>query len=420
MRVRSMLRTLWPGGRRHRSGRTAVLGALALSACASVPVATTDHRPPVTLLLSIDGFSPDNLHHGDTPTLDALAAGGVQGRMRPPFPSVTFPSHEAMITGLYPDHSGIVANTMSDPRRPGVTFTTRDAAQVSDPFWWDDAEPLWITAEKARIRTGILFWPGADVAHDGLRPSDWAHYDANFHTDDRIRTVLDWMRRPADIRPKFVGLYVDSVDKNGHRYGPHAPETIAAVRETDAQIGMLVRGLAALGQPANLVIVSDHGMRDVDPARTLLLPSILPDGAYRLGQWGPFASIDPMPGHAAQVAAALLAPHPHAHCWRKADLPARFQYGTHPRVGAFICLAAPGGEIGPVLPTSKGDHGYDPEDPAMAALFLVTGPAFRKGAPAPPPFDNVDIYSLVRALIGLPPATAIDGTIAPFRPLLAH
>lgn len=403
----------------------------ALAACASLAACTTlspptpvaqasaaDVRAPVTILISIDAFRPDYLRHGNTPNLDALAAGGVQGEMRPSFPALTFPNHEAMITGLYPDHNGVVAGTMYDARRPEAKFANNDATQATDPFWWDGGEPLWIAAERAGIRTGVMFWPGVEAAYDGKRPSEWARYDANYLGDQRIRTILDWMRRPAAIRPKLAIGYFDLVDKTGHKKGPMAPETLDAVRTTDGWIGDLIAGLKELGQPANIVIVSDHGMREIDPAKSVLLPNMLPRGSYRWAQWGPFGAIDAVPGYEAQVAAALLKPNPLMQCWRKENLPARFHYGTHPRVAQFICLAQPGAEVVEIPPTNRGDHGYDPDDPQMAGTFIANGPAIRGGAVAPAKFDNVDIYPLMRRLIGLPRAAKIDGSDAPFRGIL--
>jgi predicted AlkP superfamily pyrophosphatase or phosphodiesterase len=406
-------------------GWIALLAALALPAgsAARPPAPATqavaETRAPVTIFVSIDAFRPDYLHKGNTPNLDALAAGGVQGTMRPSFPSLTFPNHEAMITGLRPDRSGIVAGVMYDPRRPGLKFGNTEATQY-DSFWWDAAEPLWVSAENQHIQTGVMFWPGLEIEHDGVRPTDWARYDGNYLGGSRVRTILDWMRRPAGIRPKLAVLYLDIVDKTGHKKGIEGPEIIEAIRQTDGWIGELVAGLKELGQPANLVIVSDHGMTEIRPERTLLLPSILPVDSYRFAQWGPFASIDPTPGHEAQVEAALLAPHPFAKCWRKADLPERYHYGKNPRVTAFVCVAQAGGEIMPVMPTNKGDHGYDPDDPDMTAMLLLNGPAFRTGAAAPPKFDNVDIYPLLRDLIGLPPASDIDGSDAPFHDILVR
>lgn len=399
---------------------------LILASCAAsvgrpggmAPVA--EHRSPVTILISIDGFPPDYLAKGNTPVLDALAEGGVVRTMRPSFPTLTFPNHQAIITGLRPDRSGIVSNTMYDARRPGEKFTISDPRTALDPFWWDEAEPLWITAEKQGVRTATMFWPGSEVSHGVLRAGDWWRYDANNDGDQRVRTVLDWVRRPADIRPRFITLYFDRVDKVGHREGPSSQATLAEVRAVDRQIGTLRAGLAALGQAANLVILSDHGMAEVSLDRLIDLDRYVPRESYRIGVQGPHAGIDPLPGKEAMVEKALLGRHDHFQCWRKGELPARFRYGRHPRVPAIFCLTDTGWELlqGPRAAMDKGDHGFDNEAPDMRALFLVNGPAFRRDAALPALFDNVDVYPLLARLAGVAPL-ASDADPATLDALLA-
>jgi predicted AlkP superfamily pyrophosphatase or phosphodiesterase len=387
-----------------------------VAAAPASPAAET--RPRVTILVSIDGFRADYLDRGETPNLTRLAAEGVRAAMRPSFPSKTFPNHYALVTGLRPDRSGMIDNVMEDPRRPGITFTIGDPRQALDPFWWDAAEPIWITAEHAGIRTGTMFWPGSEVAFGDTRPSDWQRYDMNITGAQRVRSVIDWLRRPAAIRPRFVTLYFDTVDTAGHRFGPDAPETNAAIRDVDARIGELVQGLADLHQSADLVIVADHGMAATSPDRVVPLESLVDPALVHVVTDGPYSGMDAQPGQDAAVAAALLRPHDHVQCWRKADIPARLHYGTNPRVPAFYCLAETGWLI--TRPDRQayfgGTHGYDNASPEMLALFVASGPDFRAGATLPS-FDNVDVYPLVARLIGVTPRPS-DGTIAPFAPVL--
>ena len=389
----------------------AILSVFLLAACASLPRApAAEIRTPVTILISIDAFRPDYLARGDTPVLDALEKDGLKATMRPSYPVLTFPNHMTLVSGLRPDRNGIVANIMFDPRRPGDRFYNK-ALESSDPFWWAEAEPIWITAEKAGIRTGTMFWPGEEAAHDGIRPSDWARFDPNFTSEQRFRTVVDWMRRPAAIRPRFVTVYLDDVDKAGHKHGPWGAPTIDAVRQVDALIGEFAAQLKALGQPVNFVIVSDHGMRAVQPERTVLIDRLLPKDSFTLISYGPFATIAPTPGQEEAVARILLAPHKNMTCWRKADVPTRFHYGANPRVAPFVCQSEAGAEIMTVLPTNKGDHGYNVDDPEMTALFLASGPAFDRTARVPAKFDNVDLYPLLARLIGVAPLPG-DGDAA--------
>lgn len=388
---------------------TAAAIAAALQACATAPVQApvapvsqpaAEARQPVTILVSIDGFRPDYLARGVTPVLSALAAGGVSGALTPSFPSKTFPNHWTLVTGLTPDRHGIVANRMEDAARPGQVFTMA----TDDPFWWSDALPVWVEAERAGIRTGTVFWPGSNVPFGETRPADWLQFNQKVPEANRVRTVLDWMRRPAEIRPRFVTLYFDSVDTAGHGHGPDAPATNAAIGAVDAEVGALRDGLAALGQPANLVIVSDHGMIATSAERTVRIDGIVgADG--RVVEEGPYAGIAPQPGRAAALAARLSRPHPHMQCWPKERLPARFAYGRNPRIPTWLCLAEPGWLLvtKPLDPAfAGGNHGYDPALPEMAAVFVASGPAFRAGARLPAAEPNTGIAVLLRRLIGLP------------------
>ena len=108
--------------------------------CATQPpvapasTASTAGQPAPLLLISIDAYRYDYIDRGLSPTLAMLAKGGVQAAsMQPSFPSLTFPNHYTIVTGLYPDHHGIVNNTMSDPVLGKFSIGNRKA--VSDGRW---------------------------------------------------------------------------------------------------------------------------------------------------------------------------------------------------------------------------------------------------------------------------------------------
>lgn len=396
----------------------------AAAAAAAATPAAAEQRAPVTLLVSIDGFREDYLRRGVTPTLSQLAAGGVTAVMHPSFPTKTFPNHWTLVTGLRPDRHGIVGNRMESPERKAPFTMATD-----DPWWWNGATPIWVDAEKAGLRTAVMFWPGANVAIgsmedaegrkqvQGTRPSDWMQYHQAITDVQRVNTVLDWLRRPAEIRPKFLTVYFERVDAAGHDHGPDSAQTTQAVAEVDASVRALLAGLKALGQPANLVIVADHGMAATSSERTIALDKLVNPKLYHLVETGTFASVAPLPGMEKQVEDALLVPHEHMQCWRKADIPARFHYGSNPRIPPILCLAQPGWLVLASAPRTAavgGNHGYDHMAVEMNSLFIASGPAFATGRVLPD-FDNVEVYPLLRQLIGLPAASGVDGDGAVFR-----
>lgn len=367
---------------------------------------------PIAVLISIDGFRPDYLDRGVTPVMSALAASGARGVMRPSFPVKTFPNHYALVTGLRPDRNGIVDNTIEDPEIPGVTFKMSNHEAVVDRRWWDQGEPIWVAAERQGLATATMFWPGSEAAIRGVRPRHWAPFDQALTSQARVDRLLAWMDGPEP--PAFATIYFDVVDTAGHNYGPRSPEVDMAAADVDAAIGRLASGLKARGLAANLIIVADHGMAEVSPDRRINLDDLVPRSAFRPLTAGAFVSLYPAPGRLAEVEAGLLGGHPHMSCWRKAEIPARFRYGRNPRAAPIVCLP----QVGWTLTTrdyrpsrpERGAHGFDPEAPEMAAVFIASGPSFRAGVVLPP-FDNVDVYPLLARLIGVR-AEPGDGTLA--------
>jgi predicted AlkP superfamily pyrophosphatase or phosphodiesterase len=390
----------------------AAFALVGLAGCAHDSAVT--HDRPLVILVSIDGFRADYLDRGLTPNIAALAAEGVRAQsMRPSFPSVTFPNHYTLVTGLYPDHHGVVNNTMEDPAMPGKVFTTADAR---DERWWDEATPIWITAQRQGLHAAAMFWPGSDIPIHGTLPDRFMPFDKSIAAEKRTDTVLGWLDLPADQRPAFITLYFDQVDGAGHSGGPDSDQVNKALRTVDAAIGRLIDGLKQRGRfdRVNLIVVADHGMEANSVQRVVYLDDLADPKIMHVEATGLVTGLRPEPGHEAVVERALLKPHDHMQCWRKADIPARLHYGTNPRVPAIVCLAEPGWAIWThaFIASLKGGfvygmHGYDPADPLMGALFVAEGPSFRQGM-VHPAFDNVDVYPLLTHLLAIKPE-ANDG-----------
>ena len=402
-----------------RSHRVAALIALlCLAACATPPPSTNASSasegtatgaPRSLLLVSLDGVHPDYLGRGDTPHLDRLARDGVRAEwMRPSYPALTFPNHYTIVTGLRPDRHGIVHNTMLDDALGRFSLADRDA--VGDGRWWG-GEPLWVTAENAGLATATLSWPGSEAPVRGVRPSRWLAFDYARPVDTRVDMVVDWLRAPVSRRPRFVTLYFEHPDKAGHERGPRSKEVRTAMRMVDAAVGRLVDGLAAAGvrDQVDLVIVSDHGMAEVADGHVVAVEDMASPDIATLVTSGQVVGFRPAAGRTDDAERALLGRHAHHECWRRGELPARWHYGTHPRVPPIVCQmdvgwdALPRAHIARRPAGTRGSHGFDPATRQMRAIFIANGPSFRRGATLPA-FDNVDVYPLLARLLELPPA----------------
>ena len=378
-----------------------VLFALSFVLLASPALA----RP--VILIGVDGFRADYLERGLTPNLSRLAAEGVtaEGGMRPSYPTVTYPNFYTLVTGLHPDRHGLVYNTMTDPELPGRAFHLGDRAEVMDGVWWEDGEPIWVTAERAGHVTAAVFWPGSEARIRGVRPTYWLPFDQSLTSRQRVNLLLGWFNLAEAERPDFAALYFDIVDTQGHRFGPDSPELEAAVAEVDAAVGRLVEGLAARGVEADLVVVADHGMAAISPERIVWLDDLVAAEALAEVGHGSVATVIATPGREAEVSEALGGAHPHLDCWRREDVPARYAYGRHRRVAPLICQAEVGWTIGvrgrtdPARVTG-GAHGYDNQTPEMQAMFIGHGPSFRPGARLTG-LDSVDVQPLLGRLLGL-------------------
>ncbi|MBD8871852.1 ectonucleotide pyrophosphatase/phosphodiesterase [Rhodanobacter sp. DHB23] len=377
----------------------------------TVPVqAAAANRPAPLLLISIDAFRADYIDRGLTPTLAMLAQGGVHAdAMRPSFPSLTFPNHYTLVTGLYPDHHGIVNNTMFDPALGKFSLGDRKAA--GDGRWWNEGTPIWEDADAHGLRSATMFWPGAEADIHGRHPDYWLPYDGKVTPDQRVDQVLAWLDLPTAQRPTFLTLYFDQVDHAGHDHGPHSPEVDQALRDTDAALARLVAGLRQRGlfDRMNIIVVADHGMASVPLANSVLIEKLIPLDEVQTVSLGIVAGFNPKPGHDfAAIERTLQQPQQHMRCWDKTRIPARLHYGNNPRVPQLVCLADTGWRITTAEHLAKhaghisiGEHGYDNADPRMGALFIAHGPAFQAGLRYPE-FPNVDVYPLMTHLLGIP------------------
>ncbi len=408
--------------------RTLLLGALLLSQAAACRVQTpapartaaghNDPRfidAPTIVLLSLDGFRYDYLDRYPAPAFARLLAHGTRAdALIPAFPSKTFPNHYTIVTGLEPQHHGLVANRFFDPAR-NASYGMSDSLAVRDGSWYR-GEPVWVTAERQGMVAASYFWPGSEAAIGGVRPSRVKAYDGKVPNAERVDTVLAWLALPSGSRPHVVTMYFSTTDDAGHTYGPESAEAGAAVREVDVALGRLLDGLerANVGRGGvELLIVADHGMAATTRAQFVALDTVIDLRGVRVADGGPAANLHVEGGRerAMILRDSINRRVQHGRAWLREEVPEALHFRDDPRIGdLFVVMSLPW-QVGLARSAPRADggaHGWDPANREMQGVFV----SWRPDAAGPArigPVRNVDIARYVTDRLGLAPAPTTDG-----------
>jgi len=388
----------------------------------ATPVITVDNGPNAfvqeqkhyVVLVSLDGFRYDYAKKYGATHLLTLAKQGASAPdgMIPSYPSITFPNHYTMVTGLYPEHHGIVAMSFYDEDRK-ERYSYNDPKTSSDGSWYGGT-PLWVLAEKQGMRSACFFWPGSEAAIQNVRPSYYLHFDDKFPDEQRISQIVAWLKMPEDRRPHFITLYFSNVDHAGHQYGPGSQQVAQAVKHIDVLIGKLHADLDALHMPIDLIVVSDHGMaREEGPWINL----------DQYADLSNFTTVEALlygksEADTERAYQKLKAADSAFVVYRLAKMPSWLHYNSNPRAGDPIIVAKgpyairahspPAGEQDHAPNT--GVHGYDPREmPEMKAIFFAAGPDIRPGTILKP-FENVNVYPFIAKILQLQ-APPTDGNL---------
>jgi predicted AlkP superfamily pyrophosphatase or phosphodiesterase len=410
--------------------RALVLLVVALSVCAwaqgpalnpALPLVHTDNGPNSAaaqkahylVLVSLDGFRWDYARRDGAAHLLALGKRGVwapQG-MLPSFPSLTFPNHFTIVTGLYPEHHGLVANSFYDETKQ-ARYAMNDTAVVTDGSWYSGV-PLWSLAEGQGMRTACLFWPGSEAEVAGHRPTWYAKFDNKTQATDevqqaRIDDAVALLKLPDTDRPHFITIYYSEPDHEGHQFGPDASETKAAALKMDGVVAKLKAALDATRLPIDLVVISDHGMVKIEGPWVTLDKFADLTGFDAVGQllYGKTEEDRVRVYNQLKKASSQFV------AYRRKDVPAGLHYNDNPREGDPVIIATgpyairahgPPPDKPDAAPT-PGAHGFNPQTmPQMKASFFAEGPDIVSGKTVAP-FENVNLYPWIAHILGLTPA----------------
>lgn len=374
-----------------------------------------EHR---TIIISLDGCRWDYPFMYDTPNLDEIGKTGVSGIMQPSFPSLTFPNHYTLATGLVPDHHGIIGNTFYD-KESGLTFSLGNKQTKQDPRFWG-GEPIWLTAKKQGKRVGVVYWPGSDVAIQGTYPDYYFDYEKKplLTFTERIAEIEHMLKMPEDKRPQLIMAYFDEPDHSGHSFGPESKQTRKAIETLDCLIGQLWNDIKRMPDAGdiNLIITSDHGMGRNSKQRIIHVKDYLDKNWYEKVTYGFPTMIAPKKGCEAKILKALQNV-PHLRAYKKTEVPKYLNYGTNKNIDGIVVITDFGFVTGEGDRVLNGNHGFDPTYGDMNVIFRAVGPDFKSGYTKEETFKNVNVYPLLTHLLGTTPAPC-DGNVDEVKDLL--
>ncbi len=370
------------------------------------------------ILISFDGFRWDYANRGITPNMEFIKENGVHSiSLRPCFPSKTFPNHYSIVTGLYPENHGIIANSFINPFTK-EKYSMGDTSAVRNAKWYQ-GEAIWETAKRQGVITASYFWPGSELNLDYRRPDYYEKYEHKRDYNLRVKGVLDWLSLPYSQRPKFITLYFDATDTYGHEFGTQSPQINSAIMRLDSLVGRLFDGLKKINlyDSTDVIIVSDHGMADISKDRVINVEKTLENFEVKYVDYGPIMYVIPDKGKTEEVYLTLKKSENHFKIYKKEELPEYFHFSKNPFIPELILVAESGWSLMTNNDIKKqgnkiwgGNHGYDNNFIDMHGIFFAIGPDFKNGYTTGT-INNIDIYPLLAKLLHIYPNNKIDGQL---------
>ena len=234
--------------------------------------AQTTETKPYVVIISWDAFRWDYPEIYNTPNLNKIAEKGVKAeKVISCFPTLTFPNHYSMATGLYPNNHGVVHNKFY-AEDLDKEFRAGSQETIDEIGFWG-GEPIWVTAETQGVNSASFFWVGSETNISGIRPDFWKAYDHYFPFAPRTDTIIHWLSLPEEIRPHLIMWYFHEPDEISHHHGTHSEQTKNVVQLLDSLLGDFMDKLAQLpiANEVNVIVTADHGMTNISQERSVCI-----------------------------------------------------------------------------------------------------------------------------------------------------
>jgi predicted AlkP superfamily pyrophosphatase or phosphodiesterase len=427
----------------------ALLMALAVSLSSS-PAANQAGQPNHVVIISLDGFAGWALDdpHLPVPTLRRLAQAGAVAKMNPVNPTVTWPNHTAMVTGVTPSRHGVLFNGMLI-RQPGVPPRIepwRDKKEmVRARTLYDAAHERGLTTAQvdwvAILNAPTITWefperpdPKGQIARELVSAGTISEADlAAFATRNIVFRDHIWTSAAVHIlkqhRPNLLLFHLLNLDSTQHRYGPRTPAAQTTMAYLDGQVARIVQALEESGlmKATTMFVVSDHGFktvkRQIRPNAALAAAGLLTaqDGkvtkaeAYSFPEGGTAIVYVTVPDQSGAILSRARQAIERLEGIDRVIEPAEYKQlglpapADNDQMGVLFLTAKEGyafshDSTDPTVvdapPGSLGAHGYIASDPDLRALFIASGRGIKPGV-ALDSVNTIDIAPTAARLLGV-------------------
>ena len=387
------------------------------------------------ILLSIDGFAYDYLATYQPKNILEFGKAGASSKLLPVYPSKTFPNHLSIITGNYPENHGIIHNKFY---HPALKKKYKLGAGKKNSAWLT-AKPFWSFAQENNILSAVYFWPESEAIGQGSLPTYNIPYNRTDTDKAHFDQIIDWLKLPSEQAPQFILSYFSSVDDAGHKFGLGSAELAQAITNIDADFGYFIQRLRQeIPQNINVILLSDHGMIQMDKSKSIELSMVFNEKQRKLiedkaivvaqssTQLYVYFNQEKLNEHQQETIVKTLTVkgNKNSHLYRvyqKKDYPHHWHLKNSLSITPdLIVEAEPTASFSNSAYKSSNvaTHGYDPKNQAeLAAIFFAAGPNIVKGREVRP-FENIHIVPLLSQLLGLKQLANIDGESSVLLPII--
>jgi len=411
-----------------------VLALLVCDSAFSKKTGITETKTPL-ILLSIDGFAFDYLTTYQPKNILDFEKAGTSAKLLPIYPSKTFPNHLSIITGVYPEKHGIIHNTFYHP------YLNKDYYKGAgkNNSAWVTATPFWSIAEDNNITSAVYFWPESEMKNQSTPPRYNIPYNNQDTDKARFDQIINWLKLPDDKAPQFIVSYFSSVDSAGHKFGPNSAEVAKAVKNIDNLFGNFIKRIQKeIPHKANIILVSDHGMVQVDTKKSIThsmifsekISTLIDEKVIMVAQSDTqlylYFKTNTLTEHQQKsIFQELVTKQKYnTHLYRvyeKYHYPKHWQFNNNLVITPDVIIEAKPPAIfsnKQKVYSSLGTHGYDAlNQTVLASIFIASGPNINEGRVVQP-FENIHLVPFMSQLLGIKQQENIDGKKAVLTPLI--